>query len=133
MKLFKDLTNDEVGMNDFRKKIIDDDKKLLEYLENVSHKDMVFAIMHLGTLFDTIATYSFFMEEQNKKELDNENITSRNRKFNKYLNDLNKRIVSEYGLDENVFIIEEGVLYDREIYLFVNQCNFIKMMQLNKM
>lgn len=128
MKLFKDLTDNTEDMMEFKKKQDQDDENLKKYFMNCTHKELVSSIMHLGTLFDTVAVYFHFLDVEAMI-----NANGRDRKINKALNDLNKKINLEYEFDDNIAIVEEGVLYDGEIYLFINKCQFVKTMQLKEL
>ena len=129
MKLFKDLTDKTEDMMEFKKKQDHDDEMLKEYFLDCSHKEFVSAMINIGTLFDIISTYCSFLDMNSLVNT----TKSRDRKINKALNDLNKRINLEYDFDEEITIVQEGVLYQDEIYLFINKCQFIKIMEVKKL
>ena len=129
MKLFKDLTDKTEDMMEFKKKQDHDDEMLKEYFSVCSHKEFISAMINIGTLFDIISTYCFFLDMNSLVNT----TKSRDRKINKALNDLNKRINLEYDFDEEITIVQEGVLYQDEIYLFINKCQFIKIMEVKKL
>lgn len=133
MKLFKDLSEDVESAQDFKKKELYHDEKLKKYFDKCTHKEFISAIMHLGTLFDTITVYLSFIQPQIDDTIKNLEGNNRNRKMNKYIKDLNTRINSEYDFDEDTFVVEEAVLFDGELYLFINKCRFLKMFELNKL
>lgn len=133
MKLFKDLSEDLEAVQDFNKKELDDDEKLKKYFDKCTHKEFISSLMYLGTLFDTITTYINFILPQIHDTIRNTEGNKRSRKMNKYLKDLNLRINSEYGFDKDTVIIEEGVLFDEQLYLFINKCRFLKMFELDEL
>ena len=124
MKLFRDLTEQEEEMQVFKKKKYDDDENVKKYLENCSHKEFNFAILHLGVFLDTVATYSDFMDDYLDKIIKSEE--NKDKKLNKFLRDLNKKINNEYNFPKDTFLVEEGVLFDGELYLFINKSHFLK-------
>lgn len=130
MSFFRDLTDDEVGFQDFNKKQIDDDERLKQYFEKSNHKDFTFAILHLGVLLDTIATYCDFMKEQLQDMSQETSSRSLKRKANKFVKDINDRINSEYNFDDDTVIVEEMILFEDEFYLFFDKSHFIKTMGL---
>ena len=127
---FRDLMNDTYAFEDFNKKINDNDDALKLYFEKSSHKDFVFSIMHLGVLFDSISIYIGFIKEQLDKAILISDEQSKNRKMNKLIKDLNKRINAEYDFAEKTSVIDEVVLYDGELYFFVDKMKFVKLMQI---
>lgn len=129
---FRNLTEDENGFEDFRKKLYDDDDVIRTYFECCTHKQLIASIMHLGTLFDTISIYLSFIEEQIGEAIQITNEQTQNRRMNKLIKDLNKRINSEYDFNKKTEIIEEAILFDGELYLFVNKMKFIKVMELDE-
>ena len=124
MKLFRDLTEQEEEMQVFKKKKYDDDENVKKYLENCSHKEFNFAILHLGVFLDTVATYSDFMDDYLDKIIKSEE--NKDKKLNKFLRDLNKKINNEYNFPKDTFLVEEGVLFDGKLYLFINKSHFLK-------
>ena len=132
MKIFRDLTDNVEEMEDFNKKVHDDDAKLQKYFETCSHKEFISCIIDIGVLLDSVATYFDFLNPKMALAIGGDE-DKRSRKINKYLNDLNHKINEEYGFDKNTFIVEEGVLYDNHVYLFINKSQFIKMKQLDEL
>ena len=127
MKLFRDLTDQEDEFEVFMKKVHDDDENIKKLLEDCSHRDFNAIIMHLGVFLDTVATYSDFMEEY-LAEVVKLKGNSRDKKLNKFIRDLNKKINNEYNFSDDIFLVEEGVLFDNQLYLFINKSHFIKTM-----
>ena len=130
MKLFRDLTEQNEEMAEFKKKQFDDDENIKKYLENCSHKEFNFAILHLGVFLDTVATYTTFMGEYLEQLINSKN-QNKEKRFNKFLRDLNKKINNEYDFPDEVVLVEEGVLFDGELYLFINKSHFLKIMDIN--
>lgn len=129
MKIFKDLTDNEEEFKDFIEKQNENDSNVKEFLKNCGHKDFVFTLIRLGTLLNTIATYTSFVQEQlNSAILLEEN--SRNRKISKIAKDLNEKINEKYNFEKDVSVIELIVLYDGELYMFINQLKFIKNLEI---
>ncbi len=125
MKIFRDCTDNVDDLNDFRKKIEKDDFQLKKYFDECSHRDFISALIKIGVLFDIIGDYIDFLNDELKKVIESDDKNKKDRKINKFLNDLNKRINMEYDFDQDTFIVEEGILYDGEIYLFVRKYDFI--------
>lgn len=131
MKLFRDLTEQEDEIAEFKKKQFDDDENIKRYLENCSHKEFNFAILHLGVFLDTVATYTTFMGEYLEKIIRSNG--NKDKKLNKFLRDLNKKINNEYGFSDDILLVEEGVLFDNELYLFINKSHFMKIMEISNL
>lgn len=129
MKIFKDLTEDEEGFKVFIEKQKNDDNNVRKFLENCNHKDFVFTLMRLGTLLNTVATYTGFVQEQLNNAISLEG-NLRNRKISKIVKDLNEKINEKYGFEKNKSIVEFIVLYDGELYMFINQAKFIKELEM---
>ena len=126
MKIFRDCSNNIDDLNDFKKKIEQDDIKLKAYFDECPHRDFIFALIKIGVLFDIIGDYIDFLSPELKKAIMENDESKKDRKINKFLNDLNKRINVEYDFSQDTFIVEEGILYDGEIFLFVRKYDFIK-------
>lgn len=129
MKVFNDLTKNEEEFNNFVQKQIKDDNNLREYLDNCNHKEFTFTILNLGTLLNTVATYFGFV----KKQLDdaivlNENL--RNRKISKIVKDLNEKINDRYDFEKDTNVIESVVLYQGELYVYINKSKFIRTLEI---
>ena len=90
------------------------------------------ALADLGTLIDTVAIYLDFIKPQIDETIKNKNLNSRNRKMNKFIKDINTKINLEYGFDKDTVVVEEGVLFDGELYLFISKAHFIKSMDLKE-
>lgn len=133
MKLFKNLSDDPEAIKNFTKKQFDDDEKLKKYFDQCTHKEFVSAIMHLGTLFDITTTYLDFILPQINEAIQTLEGNALDRKMNKYIKDLNLRINSEYNFDKDVVVIEKGVLFDEQLYLFINKSYFIKLFEINEL
>lgn len=129
---FKDLSGDEEGFLDFQKKQENDDKKVLQYLENCNHEEFIFAVSQIGVLLDTIQIYKKFLLPQINDAIENLNSKSLNRKMNKFIKDLNERIRFEYDFDDGIIIIEDAVLFNKELYLFFNKQYFIEKIGIEK-
>ena len=126
MKIFRDCSDNIDDLNDFQKKIEEDDFQLKIYFDKCSHRDFISALIKIGVLFDIIGDYINFLNPELKKAIEENDEKKRDRKINKFLNDLNRRINTEYDFDQDTFIVEEGVLYDGEIFLFVRKYDFIR-------
>lgn len=131
MKLFRDLTGQEDEIAEFKKKQFDDDENIKRYLENCSHKEFNFVILHLGVFLDTVATYTTFMGEYLEKIIQSDG--NKDKKLNKFLRDLNKKINNEYGFSDDILLVEEGVLFDNELYLFINKSHFMKIIEISNL
>lgn len=124
MKIFRDCSDNEEDFKDFQKKLEEDDLELRIYLDGCSHDDFVSALIKIGTLLDITTDYLDFA--QNYIRETSKDKKQRFRMLNKFLNDLNKRVNMEFGFDEDTLTIEEGVLHDSELHLFVRKCDFLK-------
>lgn len=131
MKIFNNLTENEEAFKIFMDKQQEDDNNVKKYLNDCSHKDFVFTLIRLGTLLNTVATYTGFVQEQlnNAIKLDN---NLRNRKISKIVKDLNEKINDKYNFEKSTTIIESVVLYDNELYMFINQFKFIKTLEVKE-
>ena len=129
MKKFKDLTDDKEAFDAFVEMQHQDDEKLKEYFSQCSHKEFNFALLNIGTLLNTIATYFRFVQNQVDDTLKLQDKV-KNRKMNKILKDLNEKINDRYDFDEDTRIIKGIVLYYNELYLYIEKCDFIKKLQL---
>ena len=129
MKIFKDLTEDEESFKIFIEKQRNDDDNVRKFLENCGHKDFVFTLMKLGTLLNTVATYIGFVQEQLNDAIPLEG-NLRNRKISKIVKDLNEKINEKYDFEKNKSIVELIVLYNGELYMFINQSKFIKELEM---
>lgn len=125
MKIFKDFTNSKEDFDLFREKTFQDDEKVLRLLEGYSHKEFISAIMQLGTLMDLITDYLEFLKPQINESMTLSEKT-RNRKLNKIAKDLNTLVNTESGFDGNTYIIEDLVLYEGELFVFVDKSQFLK-------
>ena len=125
MKVFRDLTEKPEDFKDFEQKQFDDDEKLKKFFDKCTHKEFTQAIMDIGVLIDITTTYFDFISPQ-IKEFINLDPKKRNRKFNKFATDLNIKINNEYFFDDDVSILEDMILFDGEIYLFLNKTAFLK-------
>lgn len=126
MKIFNDFTDDQEGMNAFMNKQFEDDQKIKNYLDTCSHKEFNFAILNIGDLLKTISIYFGFIDPQIQEAIKNKQGTSR--KMNKFIRDLNQKINLRYELDEDLSIVENLVLYNGELYLFVNKNKFLEIL-----
>lgn len=126
MNFFRDLTNDTEGFEDFERKRLDDDEKIKKYFDKCNHKDFVSAILHLGSLLDTIAIYCDFVRDQLQDAIDNSVPKNQKRKLNKFVRDLNEKINLEYNFPDDTVIIEEVILFNGELFLFFDKSNFVK-------
>ena len=133
MGFFKDLTEDVDGFTDFKKKQFDDDEKVKRYLDSLEHKEFISALLHLGTLIETISIYMDFIRDQIDDTIKNTSAQSRNRKMNKFIKDLNIKINLEYDFDEKTVIIEDCILFEDEIFIFFNKSQFLKTIELQNM
>lgn len=125
MKIFRDCSNNIEDLNDFKRKVEEDDARLKAYFDKCSHRDFISALIKIGVLFDIIGDYMNFLNPELKQAIKEDDEKKKDRKINKFLNDLNKRINVEYDFDQDTFIVEEGILYDDEIFLFVKKYDFI--------
>lgn len=132
MNFFRDLSDDVEGFKDFEKKRSDDDEKIKKYFEECNHKDFISALLHLGSLLDTIAIYCDFVRDQLQEAIENNNSRNQKRKFNKFVRDLNEKINLEYDFPDDTITIEEIILFDGELFLFFDKSNFIKNVGLKK-
>lgn len=126
MKIFNDFTDDQEGMNAFMNKQFEDDQKIKNYLDTCSHKEFNFAILNIGDLLKTISIYFGFIDPQIQEAIKNKQGTSR--KMNKFIKDLNQKINLRYELDEDLNIVENLVLYNGELYLFINKNKFLEIL-----
>ena len=132
MNFFRDLSDDTEGFKDFEKKRSDDDEKIKKYFDECNHKDFISAMLHLGSLLDTIAIYCDFSRNWLQEAIENNNSRSQKRRFNKFVRDLNEKINLEYDFPDDTITIEEIVLFDGELFLFFDKSNFIKNIGLKK-
>lgn len=130
MMLFRDLTDDVEGFKDFEQKRIDDDEKTKRYFDKCDHGEFISSILHLGVLLDSVAVYFDFLEDQIQEALQSPNITSKKRKINKFIRDINTKINTEYDFDDKTIIVEDVVLFDGQLYLFFSKTHFLKTMDL---
>lgn len=130
MKIFKNITEKD-DFIDFEQKQLDDDQQIKKYFENCTHKQFISGLMHLGTLIDIMTTYLDFLKPQIDKAIKLSEV-KRDRKINKYMKDLNERINMEYNFEKDVIIVEQCVLFEKELYLFFNKSRFIKMIELTE-
>lgn len=126
MKIYNDFTDDQESMNAFMNKQFEDDQRIKDYLDTCTHKEFNFAILNIGDLLKTISIYFGFIDPQIQEAIKNKQATSR--KMNKFIKDLNQKINLRYDLDEDLSIIENLVLYDGELYLFINKNKFLEVL-----
>lgn len=126
MKIYNDFTDDQESMNAFMNKQFEDDQRIKDYLDTCTHKEFNFAILNIGDLLKTISIYFGFIDPQIQEAIKNKQATSR--KMNKFIKDLNQKINLRYDLDEDLSIVENLVLYDGELYLFINKNKFLEVL-----
>ena len=105
----------------------DDDNKLKEMFLEMSHKEFQFALINIGTMLNIVLQY-FTFEEQKIKDIQQFNRAStRSRKVNKMIKELNEKINLRYEFDEDTPIISSMCLYCDEAYLLINKTLFTKL------
>lgn len=132
MKIFEDLTTRPEEFEDFKKRQFDDDEKLKRYFDKCDHKQFLFSLIKLGVLLDDITTYFEFVSPLIQQIIDNEKDRKNDGKIMKIIRDLNKKINLDFGLDEDVSIVEQCVLFDRDLFIFFDKAQFIKEIELKR-
>lgn len=132
MKIFKDFTNSKEDFDLFREKVLQDDEKVLNILEGYSHKEFMSAIMQLGTLIDLITDYLEFLKPQIDESM-NLSEKTRNRKLNKIAKDLNTLVNTESGFNGDTYIVEDLVLYEGELFIFIDKAQFLRTIEFKKL
>lgn len=70
MKIFRDCSDNIDDLNDFQKKIEEDDFQLKIYFDKCSHRDFISALIKIGVLFDIIGDYINFLNPELKKAIE---------------------------------------------------------------
>lgn len=115
-----------------QKEQIEDDRafvnKLQEFLDNGEHRHINFIVLNVGNLLKICSIYLEIKQDNIHDFLKLEKVSTRNRKMNIIVKELNEKINLRYDFDESEEVIKGLYVYEGRGFIHISKSKFISLL-----